>query len=73
MHDCKKNLNEIEKIHGLRWFCSECNELFELRIQPQMKKNMLNINIFKGFKESDTQGKKSIREINKKRMMKLTK
>ncbi|CAL4062314.1 unnamed protein product, partial [Meganyctiphanes norvegica] len=65
-HDCKK-LNEIEKIHGLQWFCSECNELFTLRLQPQMKRSTcMNKNIFKGFKESDILGKNSIEEINKK-------
>ena len=66
MHDCKKDVNDIEKVHGLRWFCSQCNELFVLRMQPQMTKAVLNINIFKGFKDSDTKGNKSIREINKK-------
>ncbi|CAL4203620.1 unnamed protein product, partial [Meganyctiphanes norvegica] len=65
-HDCK-NLNEIEKIHGLQWFCSECNELFTLRLQPLMKRSTcMNKNIFKGFKESDILGKNSIEEINKK-------
>ena len=66
MHDCKKYVNDIEKVHGLRWFCSQCNELFVLRMQPQMTKAVLNINIFKGFKDSNTKGNKSIREINKK-------
>ena len=65
-HDCKK-LNEIEKIHGLQWFCSECNELFTLKLQPQMKRSTcMNKNIFKGFKESDILGKNAIEEINKK-------
>ena len=64
MHDCK-NVDEIEKINGLKWFCNECNELFTLRLQPQMKE-IMNDNIFKGFKEGDVQGKNSIREIHKK-------
>ena len=65
MHDCK-NLNEIQKIHGLQWFCSECNELFILQLQPTIKKIMKNYNTFKGFEESNIQGKNSSKEISKK-------
>ena len=48
MHDCKE-VNGIEDISGLRWFCKECNELFNNQFQPKMR-NFKNIH-FKGFNE----------------------
>ena len=50
-HDCNQIKDIEEHIHGLKWFCGKCDELFTSQIQPKMRK-FKNIH-FEGFDESD--------------------
>ena len=54
MHDCKQ-VNGMEEINGMKWFCKDCDESFTDQIQPKIRK-FKNI-IFEGFSESDERRK----------------
>ena len=61
MHNCKQ-VNGIEELKGVRWFCKECNELFTEQIQPMMSKSK-NI-LFQGFVVKDKEIHKATKEDN---------